>query len=151
MLLALFILMPVALVAAAAGMAALRIFGLLPAGVSKPLAYGLLSTICLGLLFLCLTVDDLVLRPARLQKELVGQQLGSLLQLRRYEAYGFQDPYYEWRYSLNPELIRKLKRKCRPLQQTPAAQCLLAKQDDGSWWQGIGLEGDVLWVVGHDS
>jgi hypothetical protein len=148
--LALFFLVPIALLTAAVAMAALKLFNVLPVGVSRPVTYSLLSTVCLGLLFLGLTIDDLVLRPARLQKELVGQQIGSPLRLRRYETHGFQDPYYKWRYSAPPELIHRLKSKCRSIYRTSPAQCLVAERQDGSWWQGIGLEGDAIWLIGSD-
>jgi len=148
---ALIIFVPVALFAAMLAMMALAHFRLIPAGVSGLVTYSLVCTVCLGTLFLWLTMDDLVLRTARLQKELVGQQLGSPLQLRRYETYGFQDPHYEWHYAVSPEMLRQLRRRCRTAPRMPATYCVIAEQRDGSWRQGIGLDGEILWVIGSDS
>jgi len=122
-------------------------FGCIPAGVSHRLARGLLSAICLGGILLWLTVDDLVTRPHRLQRELVGAQPGSPLRLRHYETHGFQDAHYEWHYSVPPALLHTLKRRCRPIAGEPGDHCLIAGRKGAGWWQGIGLDGETLWLV----
>jgi hypothetical protein len=122
----------------------------LPAGVSGHVSAGLLLTICLGMFLCWITVEDLIVRPARLQRELVGDSIASPLQLRRYEASGFQDPHYEWHYAVSPKRLRALRRNCRPLPHA-ADLCLIAEQWDDRWWQGIGLDAEGLWVIGEDS
>lgn len=146
-----FILVPFALVAAAFLMFLSSFHRWMSAGVSNLAAYGLVSMVCLGFGLCGLTIDNLVVRPAQFQRELVGQQIGSPLRLLSYEASGFQDPSFDWRYSASPELVRKLKRHCRPLPFPSPNQCIIAEQRDGSWWQGIGLEDDIVWLSGHDS
>ncbi len=148
---ALILFVPVALLAAAILQLLLSSLRLLPAGASGPVSYFILTTFCLGSLFVWITLDDLVFRPATIQRELFGRQLGSPLQLRRYESHGFQDPHYEWHYAIDPDQLRQLRRTCRHLPLTSPAECLLRDHEDGSWWQGVGLRGDTLWVIGSDS
>ena len=148
---ALIIFVPVALLAAAIIQLVLSSFRLLPPHVSESVAYFLLATICLGSLCVWITLDDLVIRPATIQRELFGRQLGSPLQLRRYETYGFQDPHYEWHYAVGAEQLRQLRRACRHTPHLLPVECVLGERQDGSWWQGVGLRGDTLWVIGSDS
>ncbi len=142
--LALIIFTPVALLAAAIIRIALVRLRLLPSGVSGSVAYLLLTTLCLGAPLLWLTLDDLVLRPAQMQRELVGRQLVSPLQLRRYETFGFQDPHYEWHYAVGPDLLRQLRPRCRHPSHMPATLCVIDPDGDAS--QSIGLDGDTLWI-----
>ena len=147
----LIVFVPIALLAAAVLHLLLSSFRLLPAYVSGTVVYLLLTTSCLGSLFVWNTLDDLVFRPATIQRQLFGRQLGSPLQLRRYETFGFQDPHYEWHYAVGAEQLRELRRTCRHTPQMLPAECLLGERQDGSWWQGVGLRGEILWVIGSDS
>ena len=66
-----------------------------------------------GLLYLGMTVDRLIVTPARLQQQYLGAHVAGPFALIGFEAGGFQDPYTIWRYRLSQDQVAALRPRCR--------------------------------------
>lgn len=142
---------PVAILIAAVVVMLLWRFELLPDGVSTSLAGCLIFSMTMGGMFVVTTVGEFIVRPAQLQNELLGREYGTVLSLRSYEHWGFQDQGWVWRYRLSPRDTATLASRCRPyVGPVPAPPgCLLnavgsadPNEDGGS--RNAALEGNIL-------
>jgi len=146
MLLAVVFLGPVALVGAAILLPFLIKWRAVPADVPHALSLLTLAAILLGAYMLGATVDSHVYRPARLQAELVGRPYASALMLRAYESGGFQDPYEQWTYRLDPATLATLLPRCRWQADWRGRHCSLFHEGDGRYYRSARIEGERLLI-----
>jgi hypothetical protein len=143
-ILATIFLFPFALAGAALLLLVCRKLDLVPRNAIAT-SYLLLLCLLFGLFYLGTSVDTLVVRPARLQKEYLGERIAGPLALVRYEAGGFQDPYRIWDYRLTARQKDALAPRCQ-WQQIPNWHriCSLYSANDERSFASVTLDGDRL-------
>lgn len=144
MLLVVVFLGPVALVGAAILLPSLIKWRAVPADVPYALSLLTLAATLFGAYMLGSTIDSHVYRPARLQDEFLGGRYASVLALRTYDAWGFQDPGQRWTYALDPATAAGLRRSCRWITDWRGRHCLLFNTMDDRYYGLAALDGDVL-------
>jgi hypothetical protein len=138
-------LFPFTAVAAGAAYWCVRRLRLTPAGVPGFVSYALIGCMSYGVFYLYVTVDTLIYRPARLQRDYVGEVYGTPLSLRSFEQWGFQDPNSEWRYALSPEDLAFLSKRCKSRYRAGNVErCVLFSDGDERWIASVELEGSEL-------
>ena len=117
----------------------------MPDGASRSVSIALLTCLGLGGLIIGVAVDSLILKPARLQREFLGAQIASPMELRSYSESGFQDPMKQWFYELSRDKVESLKPRCTPDRHAGRPDvCALYSESDERWFVSISLEGDQL-------
>jgi len=113
----------------------------LPAGVGPVRFGGILWSILIGGFFAQSYIDEMVVRPWRIQAAHLGGQYGTPLTLRRYRVTGFQDLLFETSYQLSQAQAAKLRTRCgAPTYALGYHGCTLYS------WQG-GEHGDESMVI----
>jgi hypothetical protein len=129
---------PVILLVSAAALRVARRFELFAPNVPAIVNFGLVGCSLLGLGFLGLTVDQLIVTPAIFQKDYLGARVAPPWQLRRAEIMpAMMDPWSEYRYQVGPEVAATLRRRCRP--NASPGTCLLFADRDESWFAEVTL------------
>lgn len=125
-----------------------RSLNLVPSGGKGVLGYLLIVCSGFGLLYLYVTVDQLVLRPARFQEQYLGARVAGPLSLVAFEAGGFQDPYAIWRYSLPQEQVQALHPHCRRWVTLSDAdrRCTLFSARNERWDAVVELRGNEFYI-----
>lgn len=112
--------------------------GFFAPGVPAFVNNALVGCSLLGLAFLYLTPDTLIITPAIFQKDYLGARYAAPWQLRRAEIMpAMMDPWSDYRYALAPADAAILRRRCRP--QSAPGTCVLFFDIDDSWFAEVTL------------
>ena len=116
-----------------------------PGGSGAVVGYFLIICAGYGLLYLGFTVDRLIVTPALLQQQYLGERVAGFLSLVRYEEGGFQDPYQQWDYVLSDAQVERLRPHCSWDQTFHGPRiCVLYSGLDERWSASVALEGNLL-------
>lgn len=121
---------------------------LIPRGTAGIVGYLLIICAGYGFLYLGMTLNHLVLWPAHLQHEYLGERVGGPRSLVHFDMGGFQDPYAEWRYLLSDAEINTLRQRCT-WSEFPHGyrRCALYGGMDERWFAEVSLEGNELRMI----
>lgn len=139
------LLSPIALVGALALLWLARKLNLVPRKGGAVVGYLLILFAGYGVLYLGVTVQSLVVTPARLQQDYLGARVAGPLALVGFEAGGFQDPYQIWRYSLSDAQAESLRERCSWNEFARGERtCTLYSAMTDRWAAGVTLEWNEL-------
>ena len=140
------VLLLVPMLAIAGGILALgRKFGWLPGGQTATAIFLLILFGAYTALYIGTSVSTLVVWPASLQRQYLGQQEAGLFALRHFEREGFMDPYYEWEYIVSDDVRARLAGNCKYVPKPPERHdCVLYSDSDDRWFAHISLWGNRL-------